>query len=76
MRKTVTVTMCVLALLSGAAACGPVFAGPIENASEFQDEVIQREEERSMNEPGAGAGSITWSDDSIVGADSGDETGQ
>ena len=76
MRKMVAVAIYVVAFVFGMAACGQVFAGPIENASEFQDEVIQQQEEQSMNEPGAGAGSITWGDDSVSGADSGGETVQ
>ena len=66
MRTVIMAVMCVSTLAFGMAVCGPVFAGPIENASEFQDEVIQRSEEASMNEPGAGSGSISWGDDSIA----------
>jgi hypothetical protein len=67
MRTTVTVAICVAVLVCGMGICGQVSAGPLENASEFQDEVIQQQEEQSMNEPGAGAGSITWGDDSVSG---------
>jgi len=77
MRKMVLVTMCVLALALNMVVCGSVLAGALENASEFQNEIVEKEEQQSENKEAAGSGPVTWQDaGDSDNADSGDQAGQ
>lgn len=54
------------ALIICAAGFGMAFAGPLDNASEFTEQVVEQTEERNTNPaaPATNSGLIQWADDS------------
>lgn len=77
MRKIALIMMCLVFIAASATVCDIVFAGPMENAEEFQNKIVEQEEERTSGMVPDSGDSITWQNtDSSGGADSTDQSGQ
>lgn len=78
MRKITMIAMCLISCAVSAIVCDSILAGPMENAGEFQEKIVEREEEQSSGmESGAGGDNITWQDTGGSGkADSTEQSGQ
>jgi len=65
------------ALIICVAGSGMAFAGPLDNASEFTEEVVERAEARNTNPsaPATNSGLIEWADDSSPQGGTSSDTG-
>ena len=77
MRKIALIMMCLVFVSTSAIVCNMVLAGPMDNAEEFQNKVVEQEEERTSGMVPDSGDSITWQNtDSSSGGDSTDQSGQ